>query len=385
METWQDVRYHNQVMSSERLKNLDDVLLMGPGPSAVPQTVYDALASPTLGHLDPDFIGLMDEIKSMLGDLFQAEGGMSLPMSGTGSAGMEATFVNLIEPGDRVLILKNGVFGNRMEDVATRLRAEVESLDYPWGKPVSIQDLREKLATAPPYKLVAAVHAETSTGVANPIEEIAEIMRGNDALFLVDCVTSLGGMNVDVAGWGIDAAYSGTQKCLSCPPGLSPVYFSERAIDAIRSRQTKVPSWYLDVTMLLNYWSGEKRVYHHTAPINMLYGLYAALDLVLEEGLEEAFARHRKAHRQLANGLDAIGLELLVDEKNRLPMLNAVVVPDGVDEGEVRQRLRNEFFIEIGAGLGPLAGKIWRIGLMGHTAQPENVDRVLEALERCVG
>ena len=368
--------------STERLQNLDDVLLMGPGPSAVPQQVYDALGSRTLGHLDPDFIDLMDDIKSMLGTLYKAEGGMSLPMSGTGSAGMEATFVNLIEPSDRVLILKNGVFGNRMEDVATRLRAEVETLEYEWGKPVVVQDLRDKLASSAPYKIVAVVHAETSTGVANPIEEIANVLRDNPALFLLDCVTSLGGMNVDVTNWGVDAAYSGTQKCLSCPPGLSPVHFSDRAVDAIRSRTSKVPNWYLDVTMLLNYWSGEKRVYHHTAPINMLYGLYAALDLVLDEGLDEAFQRHRAAHRQLVNGLDAIGLSMLVDEKCRLPMLNAVVVPESIDEAEIRRRLRQEFLIEIGAGLGPLAGKIWRIGLMGHTARPENVDRVWKRWKR---
>ncbi len=372
-------------MSIERFQEMDEVLLMGPGPSSVPPEVYEALGSRTLGHLDPQFIDLMDDIKSMLGVLFKADGGLQLPMSGTGSAGMEATLVNLIEPGDRVLILKNGVFGNRMEDVAGRLRAEVETLDYEWGTPVVVQDLRDKLAASPDYKIVAVVHAETSTGVANPVEEIAEVMRLNPALFLVDCVTSLGGMNVDLDGWGVDAAYSGTQKCLSCPPGLSPVHFSERAIDVIRARKSKVPNWYLDVTMLLNYWSGEKRVYHHTAPINMLYGLYAALELLLEEGLENSYQRHRAAHRQLVIGLEAIGLSLLVDESCRLPMLNAVKVPDGVDEAAVRKRLREEFRIEIGAGLGPLAGKIWRIGLMGHTANPENVDLVLEALERCLG
>ncbi|MEM1293765.1 MAG: alanine--glyoxylate aminotransferase family protein [Verrucomicrobiota bacterium] len=371
-------------MSAERLQDLDDVLLMGPGPSIVPEVVLKALATPTLGHLDPQFIDLMDEIQGLLRNLFRADSGLCLPLSGTGSAGMEATLVNLIEPGDRVLILKNGVFGNRMEDVAGRLRAEVETMEYEWGTPVVPQDLREKLASSAPYKIVAMVHAETSTGVANPAEEVAEILRDNPALFLLDCVTSLGGMNVDVAEWGVDAAYSGTQKCLSCPPGLAPVFFSDKAVDALRSRQSKVPNWYLDVTMLLNYWSGEKRVYHHTAPINMLYGLYSALDLVLSEGLDESFSRHRAAHRQLVNGLDAIELQMLVNEGFRLPMLSAVVVPEGVDEATLRKRLRQEFRIEIGAGLGPLAGKIWRIGLMGHTANPENVDRVLEALEKSV-
>lgn len=377
---------------SKRLASLDDVLLMGPGPSSVPQEVYQALSARTLGHLDPDFIAVMDEIKTMLAQLFKAgEGALTLPVSGTGSAGMEAAFVNLVEPGDRVLILKNGVFGNRMEDVAGRLGAEVDTMEWDWGKPVIVDEVRRQLQDAKPYKIVAVVHAETSTGVANPVEEIGQavkdaenLFKDSGTLYLVDCVTSLGGMNVDVSGWGIDACYSGTQKCLSCPPGLAPLTFSARAVEAIQARKTKVSSWYLDVTMLINYWSGAKRVYHHTAPINMLYGLYAALELIHAEGLEAAFRRHRTVHERLVEDLDEIGLSMPVDQDVRLPMLNAVSVPDGVDEAAVRSKLRADHKIEIGPGLGPLAGKIWRVGLMGQTARPGNVMRLVEALQACL-
>ena len=370
---------------SNRLAKLDDVLLMGPGPSCVPREVYDALSARTLGHLDPEFIAIMDDIKSMLGDLFKSgSGALTLPMSGTGSSGMEAAFVNLIEPGDRVLILKNGVFGNRMEDVAGRLGAEVDTMEWEWGTPVVVDEVRQQLLDAKPYKIVAVVHAETSTGVGNPVEEIGNLLEGSDALYLVDCVTSLGGMNVDVAGWRIDVCYSGTQKCLSCPPGLAPITFSARAVEAIQARKSKVPNWYLDVSMLISYWSGEKRVYHHTAPINMLYGLFAALELIRDEGLEASFARHRTAHERLVADLGELGLTLPVEESVRLPMLNSVSVPDGVDEADVRSKLRKEHKIEIGPGLGPLAGKIWRIGLMGHTARPGNVVRLVKAIEKCL-
>jgi len=356
---------------------------MGPGPSCVPPAVSQALAAPTLGHLDSDFVGIMDEIKLQLAALFKCSSGFNLPISGTGSAGMETTFVNLVEPGDKVLILSNGVFGERMKDVAARLGADVYSIDYEWGTPVEPDDLR-KILHDHPFKIVAVVHAETSTGVANPIADLAQIMRGNPALFLVDCVTSLGGMNFDAAAWSIDACYSGTQKCLSCPPGLSPVYFSDRAVKAIQSRKAKPSSWYLDVSMLINYWSGAQRVYHHTAPINMLYGLYAALQLVQDEGLDAVFARHRAAHERLVAGLQTMGLSMFVDPACRLPMLNSIRVPEGVDEAAVRKRLRWVHKIEIGPGLGPLAGKIWRVGLMGHTARPENVERFLNALEQCL-
>jgi len=371
------------------LATLPNVLLMGPGPSAVADEVYTALARPTLGHLDPVFLGIMDEIKDQLAAVFRTgEGALPMPLSGTGSSGMEAAFANLIEPGDRVLILANGVFGMRMQDVAGRLGAQVDAIEFEWGTPVDPEAVAEKLQDHD-YKMVGVVHAETSTGVANPVAAIGKLLDALDTrpLFLVDCVTSLGGMEVDFAGWGVDVAYSGTQKCLSCPPGLAPFALSSRAIDTIRQRTRKVPNWYLDVSMLVNYWTsgeGGGRVYHHTAPINMLYGLHQALQLVLDEGLENCFARHRAAHEQLAAGLDQLGLELFVDPACRLPMLNAVSVPEGADEAGVRQRLRQEHQIEIGPGLGPLAGKIWRIGLMGHTARPANVERVLDALGKCL-
>jgi len=293
---------------------------------------------------------------------------------------METCFVNLIEPGDRVLVLKNGVFGNRMEDVAGRLGARADTLEFEWGTPIIPNAVADQLSKTD-YDLVAVVHAETSTGVCNRVDEIGAIARDSNALYLVDTVTSLGGMPVGVDEWGIDAVYSGTQKCLSCPPGLAPVSFSEQAVSKLRARATKVPNWYLDLSMIINYWEGAKRVYHHTAPVNMLYGLYQALGVVLEEGLDNVYARHRAAHEQLVNGLESLGLAMLVAHESRLPMLNAVRVPDGIDEAAVRGRLRSEFQIEIGAGLGPLAGKIWRIGLMGHTARPENVNRLLDALK----
>ena len=326
------------------LHSLPEILLMGPGPSSVPREIYDALSRPTLGHLDPVFLGIMDEIKDNLGVLFKsAEGSLTMPLSGTGSSGMEAAFVNLVEPGNRVLVLKNGVFGMRMEDVAGRLGAEVDTLEFEWGTPVDPAAVEEKLKGAN-YDIVAVVHAETSTGVANPVAEIGKILDQlpDRPLYLVDCVTSLGGMNVDLETWGIDIAYSGTQKCLSCPPGLAPFALSPRSVEALKNRKTKVPNWYLDVSMLVNYWEaaegGGARVYHHTAPINMLYGLHTALRLVLEEGLEATFARHQSAHEELVAGLDEMGLTLPVDESCRLPMLNAITVPDGVDEAGVRKR-----------------------------------------------
>lgn len=365
--------------TSDRLAALDEVLLMGPGPSCVPPAVYAALARPTIGHLDPDFIALMDDLQAMLRGIMGTANRLTLPISGTGSAGMETCFVNLVEPGDRVLILLNGVFGARMADVAGRLGAEVETLDFEWGTPVRLEAVRQKLAAAR-YDLVAVVHAETSTGVANPVAEVGALVAPSGALYLVDTVTSLGGMPVEADSWGADAVYSGTQKCLSCPPGLAPVTFSERAVAKLTGRANKVPNWYLDLTLLLGYWEGAKRVYHHTAPINMLYGLYAALRGLLDEGLPAAHARHRAAHEQLAAGLAELGLSLSVEPAARLPMLNAVTVPDGCDEAAVRARLLSRDRIEIGAGLGPLAGRIWRIGLMGHTARPHNVERLLAAL-----
>lgn len=365
------------------LDNVEEILLMGPGPSCVPDSVYKALSRRTLGHLDPYFLAILDELRIMLRRIMNTKNDLAIPVSGTGSAGMEACFVNLIEPGDRVLILTNGVFGMRMQDVAGRLGARVDALEFTWGTPVVVEDVEKKIR-AESYRIVAVVHAETSTGVRNPVAEIGSLLKGSDSIYLVDAVTSLGGIDVRMDEWGIDALYSGTQKCLSCPPGLAPLSFSEKAMARLNGRRTRVPNWYLDLSMIANYW-GAKRVYHHTAPVNMIYALYEALYLILEETPEEAFRRHEESHKALVDGLNEIGLKLLVDEKWRLPMLNAVLVPEGVDEPSVRKRLRSEFMIEIGAGLGPLAGKIWRIGLMGHTARKENVNRFLQAMKRVLG
>lgn len=363
------------------LRDIDAVLLMGPGPSCVPPQVYAALARPTIGHMDPAFIGIMDRIKVMLQELMRTTNPVTLPMSGTGSAGMETCFANLVEPGDRVLILVNGVFGQRMADVAARLGGQVETLEFDWGTPVDPGAVEQRLASGDRRALVAVVHAETSTGVRNPVEHLAPLVRAHGALYLVDAVTSLGGAPVDVDAWAVDALYSGTQKCLSVPPGLAPVTLSARAVDKLRGRSSKVSSWYLDLNMITQYWEGASRVYHHTAPVNMLYGLYAGLQLILDEGLDKVHARHTAAHARLVAGLEQLGLEMLVEPDFRLPMLNAVRVPANVDEAAVRRRLLQHHRIEIGAGLGPLAGQIWRIGLMGHTARAENVDRFLTALQ----
>ena len=362
------------------LNNIEEITLMGPGPSCVDQTVLDALAKDTIGHLDPYFITLMDTIKEQLKSLLHTKNQLTLPISGTGSAGMECCFVNLVEKDDPVLILINGVFGMRMADVAGRLGAAVDTLEFEWGTPVIVADVQKKLG-AKDYKMVAVVHAETSTGVRNPVAEIGELLKGKDTLYLVDAVTSFGGIEINMDDWGIDILYSGTQKCLSCPPGLSPVSMSARAADAIKKRTTKVPNWYLDLTLIMNYWEGSTRAYHHTAPINMLYGLYQALYLVFEEGADNVYKRHMDTHKLLVKGLGEIGITMLVDESCRLPMLNSVYIPKGVDDAGVRSRLLKEHKIEIGAGLGPLAGKIWRIGLMGHTARPANVEKLLKALK----
>jgi alanine-glyoxylate transaminase/serine-glyoxylate transaminase/serine-pyruvate transaminase len=354
--------------------------LLGPGPSPVNPRVLQSLSLPVVGHLDPAFLKIMDESMAMLREVFQTKNRLALPMSGTGSAGMETCFVNLIEPGDSVLIGVNGVFGTRMVDVAERCGAEVDKVEAEWGTaldPVQIRAALEKKR----YKLVAVVHAETSTGVLQPLEEIARLVREGDALFLVDTVTSLGGAPVRVDEWGIDACYSGTQKCLSCPPGLAPVTFSERAIEVVRKRKTKVQSWYLDLSMLEKYW-GNERVYHHTAPISMNYGLHEALRVVLEEGLEACWQRHGEIHEFFIREMRKLELEPAVAEPIRAPMINAVRIPAGVDDAKVRQRLYEDFDIEIGAGLGPLKGKIWRVGLMGHGARPENVELLVKALRQ---
>ena len=358
-------------------------LLMGPGPSDVPSSVLLAMSRPVLGHLDPVFVSMMEELKTMLRAVFATRNDMTFPVSGTGSAGMEFCMVNLIEPGDEVVIGVNGVFGTRLVEVATRCGAKVIQVSSPWGEIIRPEQIQQALAGCRP-KLVAVVHAETSTGALTPVEEISRLAKEAGALFVLDTVTSLGGCPVKIDDWGVDAVYSGTQKCLSCPPGLSPVSMSARALEVARNRKTKVQSWYLDVNLLASYW-GQDRVYHHTAPISMAYGLHEALRLTLEEGLEARWARHEANHKLLARGVEALGLELTAQAGHRLWQLNAVGVPAGVDEAAVRRRLLVEDGIEIGAGLGPLKGKIWRVGLMGSTSTAENVRRFLAAFGRILG
>jgi alanine-glyoxylate transaminase / serine-glyoxylate transaminase / serine-pyruvate transaminase len=356
--------------------------LLGPGPSPVHPRVLAALSLPVVGHLDPKFLEIMDQSMAMLREVFQTKNRLALPMSGTGSAGMETCFVNLVEPGDNVLIGVNGVFGTRMIDVAQRCGAQVDTVEAEWGTALEPQKFKTALAQKK-YKLTAVVHAETSTGVLQPLDDIAKLVRESGALFLVDTVTSLGGAPVRVDELGIDACYSGTQKCLSCPPGLSPVTFSERAVEVIRKRKTKVQSWYLDLSMIEKYW-GSERVYHHTAPISMNYALHEALRLVLEEGLEASWQRHRHVHESFVREMRKLELEPAVSEPIRAPMINTVKIPEGVDDPKVRQRLYDDFNIEIGAGLGPLKGKIWRVGLMGHGSRVENVELLAKALRQLI-
>lgn len=354
-------------------------ILMGPGPSDAPPSVLRALSLPLVGHLDPAFVKMMEEIKSMLRSVFLTGNDMTFPVSGTGSAGMEFCFANLIEPGDEVIIGVNGVFGTRMVDVAERCGAKVTKVESPWGTIIDSQQVADALKKVPQPKLVAIVHAETSTGALTPVEEISKLTHDAGALLLLDAVTSLGGCPVRVDEWRVDAIYSGTQKCLSCPPGLSPVSLSPRALELAAKRRGKVQSWYLDVNLLANYW-GEQRVYHHTAPISMNYALHEALRLVLEEGLENRWRRHKENHLALKAGLKSMGLEIASQEGHQLWQLNAVRVPEGVDEASIRKRMLVEHNIEIGAGLGPLKGKIVRIGLMGHTSSKANVRVCLAAL-----
>lgn len=357
-------------------------VLMGPGPSDVEARVLAAMGMPLVGHLDPAFISIMNETQGMLRYVFQTQNKLTLPVSGTGSAGMETCVVNLIEPGDRMLVCINGVFGQRMADVAGRSGAQVSMIERKWGEVFDAAEIEAAVKKHRP-KVVGIVHAETSTGAWQPLEALGKICHENGALLLADCVTSLGGVAVKVDEWGIDAAYSGTQKCLSCPPGLSPVTLGTRAMEAIKARKTKVRSWYLDLSMVERYW-GDERFYHHTAPISMNYGLREALKIVCEEGLERRWERHLSCHRMLKGGLEGTGLKYLAAEGHRLPQLNAVRIPDGVDDLAVRRRLLSEFGIEIGGGLGEFKGKAWRIGLMGHTARVANVELVLAALRKCL-
>lgn len=353
-------------------------MLMGPGPSDVPPEVLQALARPTIGHLDPEFLRILDQTQSMLREVFGTTNALTLPISATGSAGMETCFVNLIEPGDEALICRNGVFGGRMAEVARRCGAQVTLVEAPWGHAIDPDDVA-KVARSKPFKALALVHAETSTGVLQDLTPFRAIADSCGALLVVDAVTSLGGVPVDVDRHGIDAVYSGTQKCLSCPPGLSPVSFSERAREVIAKRRSVVQSWYLDLSLIGQYF-GDERVYHHTAPVNMIFALHEALRLTLGEGLEARFARHREQAAALHEGLVDLGLQLLVDASVRLPPLTLVRIPDGVNDVEVRRRLLEQHGLEIGGGLGAFKGKAWRIGLMGASATPRHVALCLDAL-----
>ena len=355
-------------------------VLMGPGPSDIHPRVLEAIGKPTVGHLDPYYLQVMSDLQGLLRSTFRTQNEMTLAISATGSAGMEATVVNLIEPGDPMLVCINGVFGMRMADVAARAGAKVIQVEKAWGEVFSAADLKDTLAKAKP-KIVGIVMAETSTGASQPIEEISDLVHNAGAMLLVDSVTSLGGMAVNVDDWNIDAIYSGSQKCLSCPPGLAPVSFGKEAVEVILKRKSKVQSWYLDVSMLASYW-GEDRVYHHTAPINMTYALYEALRMLDEEGLENSFRRHQLNHQALKAGLAAVGIEYTAQKGHQLPMLNAVRIPPGVDDVATRRQLLERFGIEIGGGLGAFKGKVWRIGLMGHGSRQTNVLLLLSALEQ---
>ncbi|MEZ9255430.1 alanine--glyoxylate aminotransferase family protein [Vibrio cyclitrophicus] len=356
--------------------------LMGPGPSDISPQVLQALSRPTIGHLDPLFIAMMDELKHLLKYAFQTENEFTIAVSAPGSAGMETCFVNLIEPGEKVIVCRNGVFGERMRENVVRCGGEAILVDDEWGKPVSVEKVEQALAENPDAVAVAFVHAETSTGALSDAQAISAIARQFGALTIVDAVTSLGGVPLLVDEWQLDAVYSGSQKCLSCVPGLSPVTFSQRAVDKMKARQAPVQSWFLEQSLVLGYWSGEgKRSYHHTAPVNSLYALHESLVLLKNEGLDNAWSRHYAMHQELKSGVEALGLKFVVDEESRLPQLNALYFPEGIDEAKIRTQLLEEYNLEIGAGLGSLAGKAWRIGLMGYGARKENVALCLKALK----
>lgn len=356
--------------------------LMGPGPSDVHPRILSALARPTIGHLDPVFVSFMEDMKHLLQYAFQTKNELTIPVSAPGSAGMETCFVNLVEPEDTVVVCQNGVFGGRMLENVKRIGAKAVLVEDEWGDAVDPNKLEEALGDVPKGSIVAFVHAETSTGAQSDAKTLCEIAHKHDCLVIVDAVTSLAGSPLKVDEWGIDAIYSGSQKCLSCAPGLSPVSFSERAVEKIKQRKSTVQSWFLDLNLVMGYWgSGQQRSYHHTAPVNALYGLHEALVILEEEGLENAWQRHMQNHLLLRAGIEAMGLSFIVNEKDRLPQLNAVSIPDGVDEAKVRQRLLADFDLEIGAGLGSLAGKVWRIGLMGYASNVKNIMYCLGALD----
>jgi len=356
--------------------------LMGPGPSDVPPRVLEALGRPTIGHLDPAFVDLMDEIKALLQYAYQTESALTMPISAPGSAGMEACFVNLVEPGDKVIVCQNGVFGGRMKENVERCGGEAVMVMDDWGTPVNPGKVEDALKANPDASILAFVHAETSTGARSDAKTLVELARKHDCLSIVDAVTSLAGSELRVDDWGIDAIYSGTQKCLSCVPGISPVSFGERAQHRIANRTHRVQSWFLDMNLIMAYWGGSaKRAYHHTAPVNAMYALHESLLMLKEEGLENSWARHQKNHLALRAGLEAMGLSFIVDEASRLPQLNAVSIPAGADDAAVRTRLLQEHHLEIGAGLGDLAGRVWRIGLMGYASRVENITLCLGALD----
>jgi alanine-glyoxylate transaminase/serine-glyoxylate transaminase/serine-pyruvate transaminase len=360
--------------------------LMGPGPSDVSPRVLSALARPTVGHLDPTFIGMMDEVKALLQYAFQTKNAFTIALSAPGSAGMEACFVNLVTADDTVVVCRNGVFGARMIENVQRIGAKVVIVDGTWGRAVDPQMLEDTLKQHPEAKFVAFVHAETSTGALSDAKTLCSIAKAHNCLTIVDAVTSLGGVELAVDDWGIDAVYAGSQKCLSCVPGLSPISFSERAVEVVKTRTSAVPSWFLDQSLVMAYWSGEgKRAYHHTAPVNSLYALHESLLMLQQEGLENSWARHAAQHQKLASGLNDLGIDFIVPEKERLPQLNSVHIPAGIDDGKVRQYLLNEYNLEIGAGLGLFAGEAWRIGLMGYAARNENVALCLAALKDALG
>ena len=355
--------------------------LLGPGPSDVHPRVLEAMARPTIGHLDPEFIRMMDQIKTMLRQALQTRNELTMVVSGPGSVGMETCFVNLVEPGDQVVVCQNGVFGGRMRENVERCGGTAILVEGEWGRAVDPDQVAAALRNHPKARFLAFIHAETSTGALSDAKTLVKLAHDHDCLAIVDAVTSLGGVELDVDGWDIDAVYSGSQKCLSCTPGLSPVSFGPRAVDVIRQRRSKVQSWFMDLNLVMEYWGGsDQRSYHHTAPINALYGFHEALVILHEEGLRIAWRRHLDNHEKLQAGLAELGLTFFVPESERIPQLNAVDIPARSDAGQVRERLLEEYGLEIGAGLGPLAGKIWRIGLMGHSSRVENIDLCLEAL-----
>jgi alanine-glyoxylate transaminase/serine-glyoxylate transaminase/serine-pyruvate transaminase len=354
--------------------------LLGPGPTEIHPRVLTTMSQPAIGYLDPVFVEMMEELKSLLRYTYQTKNPLTFPISGPGSVGMEFCFVNMVSPGDKVIVCRNGVFGGRMIENVERCGATAIVVEDKWGEPVDPQKLEDALKANPDVRLVAFVHAETSTGVLSDAKTLVAIAHKYNALTIVDCVTSLSGCEVKVDEWGFDAVYSASQKCLSCTPGLSPVSISERVVDFVKGRKDKIHSWFMDMNLLLGYWGATTRTYHHTAPTNSLFGLHEALLLIREEGLENSWARHKRHHTALKAGLEAMGLKFLVNEKYQVPQMNAVFCPEKINEAEVRKRLLNEFGLEIGAGLGPLAGKIWRFGLMGYSCRPDNVMLCLSAL-----